>query len=63
MNSLFIQFDLTLFIKRNVFFMNQYLYNDDYLIWNFGDDDEPDINFFQDMKNMLCMKELIGLIP
>ena len=43
LNSLFIQFDLTLFIKRNVFFMNQYLYNDDYLIWNFGDDDEPDI--------------------
>ena len=43
LNSLFIQFDLTLFIKRNVFFMNQYLYNDDYLIWNFGDDVLPDI--------------------
>ena len=43
LNSLFIQFDLTLFIKRNIFFMNQYLYNDDYLIWNFGDDDVPDV--------------------
>ena len=43
LNSIFIQFDLTLFIKRNVFFMNQYLYNDDYLIWNFGDDDVPDV--------------------
>ena len=41
-NQLFIQFDLTLFIKRNIFFMNQYLYNDDYLIWNFGENDEPD---------------------
>ena len=41
MNSLFIQFDPTLFIKRNIFFMNQYLYDDDYLIWNFGDDVEP----------------------
>ena len=43
LNSLFIQFDLTLFIKRNVFFMNQYLYDDNYLIWNFGDDDIPDV--------------------
>ena len=43
LNSLFIQFDLTLFIKRNIFFMNQYLYDDDYLIWNFGDNDAPDV--------------------
>ncbi len=42
LNSLFIQFDPTLFIKRNIFFMNQYLYDDDYLIWNFGDDVEPE---------------------
>ena len=41
LNSLFIQIDPTLFVKRNIFFMNQYLYNDDYLIWNFGDDDAP----------------------
>lgn len=43
LNTLFIQFDPTLFIKRNIFFMNQYLYNDDYLIWNFGDDDVPEV--------------------
>jgi hypothetical protein len=41
LNSLFIQIDPTLFVKRNIFFMNQYLYDDDYLIWNFGDDDAP----------------------
>ena len=40
-NSLFIQIDPTLFVKRNIFFMNQYLYDDDYLIWNFGEDDKP----------------------
>ena len=42
LNSLFIQIDPTLFVKRNIFFMNQYLYNDDYLIWNFGEDDKPE---------------------
>ena len=42
LNSLFIQIDPTLFIKRNIYFMNQYLYNDNYLIWNFGEGDEPD---------------------
>ena len=33
--------DPTLFIKRNMYFMNQYLFDDNYLIWNFGDDDKP----------------------
>ena len=43
LNSLFIQIDPTLFIKRNIFFMNQYLYDDNYLIWNFGDDAVPSV--------------------
>ena len=42
LNTLFIQIDPTLFIKRNIYFMNQYLYNDNYLIFNFGDDVVPD---------------------
>ena len=41
LNTLFIQLDPTLFIKRNMYFMNQYLFDDNYLIWNFGDDDKP----------------------
>lgn len=43
LNSLFIQIDPTLFIKRNIFFMNQYLYDDNYLIWNFGEDAIPSV--------------------
>ena len=31
----------TLSIRRNIYFMNQYLYDDDYLIWVFGDDADP----------------------
>ena len=42
-NSLFIQIDPTLFIKRNIFFMNQYLFDDNYLIWNFGEDAVPSV--------------------
>ena len=42
-DDLFIQLNPTLFIKRNVYFMNQYFTNDDSLIFNFGDDDEKEI--------------------
>ena len=42
LNSLFIQIDPTLFVKKNIYFMNQYLYNDNFLIWNFAEDAVPD---------------------
>ena len=39
--AIFIQLNPTLSIRRNMYFMNQYLYDDDYLIWVFGDDADP----------------------
>ena len=41
-NSIFIQLDPTLFIKRNIYFMNQYFTNDDYLMFVFGDGEKPE---------------------
>ena len=41
LNSFFIQLNPTLFIKRNVYFMNQYLYDDDSLIAVFNSEKEP----------------------
>ena len=38
--AIFIQLNPTLSIRRNIYFMNQYLYDDDYLFWVFGDDAE-----------------------
>ena len=38
LNSFFIQLNPVLFIKRNIYFMNQYLYNDDNLFWVFSDE-------------------------
>ena len=38
LDSLFIQLNPTLFIKRNMYFMNQYFSNDDYLFFVFGDE-------------------------
>ena len=40
-NSFFIQLNPTLFIKRNMFFMNQYLYDDDELITVFDEEQTP----------------------
>ena len=40
LNNIFIQLNPTLLVKRNMYFMNQYFYNDDYLIWNFNEDDD-----------------------
>ena len=42
LNEMFIQLNPTLFIKRNIYFMNQYFTNDDYLIFVFEDSDKPD---------------------
>ena len=42
LNEIFIQLNPTLFIKRNMFYMNQYFSNDDYLIFVFGDE-EPEL--------------------
>ena len=39
LNELFIQLNPTLFIKRNIYFMNQYFTNDNYLMFVFGDDE------------------------
>ena len=38
LNTFFIQLSPILFIKRNLYFMNQYLYDDDYLFWVFSDE-------------------------
>ena len=41
LNSFFIQLNPTLFIKRNIFFMNQYLYDDDMLFAVFDEHQKP----------------------
>ena len=38
LDSMFIQLNPTLFIKRNMYFMNQYFSDDDYLFFVFGDE-------------------------
>ena len=38
--AIFIQLNPTLSIRRNIYFMNQYLIDDNYLFWVFGDDTE-----------------------
>ena len=43
LNEVFIQLDPTLYIKRNIYFMNQQYTNDDYLMFVFGDDEKPEI--------------------
>ena len=43
LNELFIQLNPTLFIKRNIYFMNQYFSNDDYLMFVFGDEDPTEV--------------------
>ena len=40
LSEIFIQLNPTLFIKRNIYFMNQYFTNDDYLMFNFEEGDE-----------------------
>ena len=40
LNEAFIQLNPNLYTKRNIFFMNQYFINDDYLLFVFGEDDE-----------------------
>ena len=42
LNSFFIQMNPTLFVKRNMFFSNQYLYDDDSLLAVFDIKQEPD---------------------
>ena len=41
LNSLFIQLNPTLYIKRNVYFMNQYLYDDDEILAVFNEEQKP----------------------
>ena len=41
LNSFFIQLNPTLYIKRNVYFMNQYLYDDDSLFAVFNEKEKP----------------------
>ena len=43
LNEIFVQLNPTLFIKRNIYFMNQQYTNDDYLMFVFGDDEKPEI--------------------
>ena len=43
LNEIFIQLNPALYIKRNVFFMNQAFTNDDFLMFVFGDDQEPEV--------------------
>ena len=42
LQQIFIQLNPTLLIKRNVYFMNQYFSNDDFLMFVFGDDEVPE---------------------
>ena len=42
LNSIFIQLNPTLFIKRNIYFMNQYLYDDDDILAIFDEEKKPD---------------------
>ena len=42
LNSFFIQMNPTLFIKRNVYYMNQYLYDDDSIIAVFNSEKKPE---------------------
>ena len=37
--AIFIQLNPSLSIRRNIYYMNQHLYDDDYLFWVFGDED------------------------
>ena len=39
--AVFIQINPTLSTRRNIYFMNQYLYDDDFLLGVFGEDDGP----------------------
>ena len=41
LNSIFIQLNPTLNIKRNIYFMNQYLYDDDSMLAVFEEDEKP----------------------
>ena len=43
LNIIFSQLNPTLFIKRNIYFMNQYFSNDDYLLFVFGDEDPSEV--------------------
>ena len=40
LNNIFIQLNPTVFVKRAMYFMNQYFTDDDYLLFVFGDEDE-----------------------
>ena len=42
LNTIFIQLNPTLFIKRNIYFMNQYFTNDNFWMFVFGDDEKPE---------------------
>ena len=42
LDEVFIQLNPTLFIKRNIFFRNQYFTNDNFLMFVFGDDEVPE---------------------
>ena len=42
LNEMFIQLNPTLFIKKNVYFINQDFTNDNYLMFVFGDDEVPE---------------------
>jgi len=42
LNSIFIQLNPTLFIKRNIYYMNQYLYDDDDILAIFDNGKKPD---------------------
>ena len=43
LNQAFIQLNPTLNIKRNIFYMNQYFSNDNYLLFIFGDEEKAEI--------------------
>ena len=56
LNCFFIQLSPILFIKRNVFFMNQYLYDDDQLLTIFNEEEKP-----KEMKTLFSRYEEYSL--
>ena len=55
----FIQLNPTLSIRRNIYFMNQYLYDDDFLISVFHDENEVSKkkHYFQELRNILYFRD------
>ena len=55
LDSTFIQLNPSLFIKRNVYLMNQNFINDNFVMFVFGDDEEPEIKTLFSRYEEYCL--------